>query len=82
MCYDWVNSKSTSFSEEEEEEIELHPGKERMKVSEILENVVEDESSKSDKKIFRAVKKLQSWFNPQTTNELNNSNHGKGVLLE
>jgi hypothetical protein len=36
----------------------------------------EDECNKSDKKVFRAMKKVQSLFNPQATREVEDYSYG------
>jgi hypothetical protein len=42
----------------------------------------EDEDKDSDKKVFRAMRKLESWFNPQATKAVENYNHGRGMTLD
>ena len=53
-----------------------------MKINEMYTYVIEDESNKSDKKVFRALKKLESWFNPQATKEIDDYNRRREILLE
>jgi hypothetical protein len=42
----------------------------------------EEEGNDSDKKVFRAMRKLESWFNPQATNAVENNNHGREIKLD
>jgi hypothetical protein len=37
----------------------------------------EDEGNKSDKKVFRAMRKLESWFNPEATKAVEDYSHGR-----
>jgi hypothetical protein len=80
MHKDWIKTKLMPFSEEEKFlELYLLEGK---KINEIFTNVTEDERNKSDKKVFRAIKKLESWFNLQSTKAIDDYNCGREILLE
>jgi ABC-type amino acid transport substrate-binding protein len=35
-----------------------------------------------DKKVFRAMRKLESWFNPEATKAVENDNHGREMTLD
>jgi inorganic triphosphatase YgiF len=35
-----------------------------------------------DKKVFRAMRKLESWFNPEATKAVKNYNHGREMTLD
>ena len=53
-----------------------------MKISEISTIVTEDESNKSDENIFRAMKTLESWFNPQATKAIDDYNRERDIMSE
>jgi hypothetical protein len=42
----------------------------------------EVESNKLDKNVFRAMRKLESRFNPEATKEVENYNHGREMTLD
>jgi hypothetical protein len=42
----------------------------------------QDESNKDRKESFRAMKKIESWFNPQATRAINDYNHGREITLD
>jgi hypothetical protein len=63
---EWKNNKTTN-STTENDTIELPTGVDKVKLTENAIKETEDESKKSDKKVFRAMRKLESWFNPEAT---------------
>jgi hypothetical protein len=42
----------------------------------------EDEGYDSDKKVFRAMRKLESWLSPEATKVVENYNHGREITLD
>jgi hypothetical protein len=60
---EWKDNKAT-ISNVEDDTIELSTGVDKIKLTENATKETEDESNKSDKKFFRAMRKLESWFNP------------------
>jgi hypothetical protein len=68
---EWKNSKTTT-SAVEEETIELPTGIDNIKLNTNATKDTEDESNKLDKKVFREMKKLESWFNSQGTRAVEN----------
>jgi hypothetical protein len=41
-----------------------------------------DEGIELDKKVFREMRKSESWFNPQATRALEDYNHGRQITLD
>jgi hypothetical protein len=60
---EWKHDKAT-ISNVEQETIELLTGIDKMKLTTNATKETEDENNKLDKKVFREMKKLESWFNP------------------
>ena len=67
---------------EKEEVIELHTGKERMKVKKINTNVNEDISKTPHEKVLRAIKTSESCSNLQATKAIDNYNFGREISLQ
>jgi hypothetical protein len=65
----------------EDDTIELLTGVDEIKLTENATKETEDESNKSDKKVFRAMRKLESWFNPETIKAVENCSHGREMIL-
>jgi hypothetical protein len=42
----------------------------------------EDESNTWDKKLLKAIKTLESWFNPQATRLVEDYNYGREITLD
>jgi hypothetical protein len=55
---------------------------ENTKLTTISTNDTEDESYNLDKKFFREIKKLESWFNPQATRAVEDYNYGRELTLD
>jgi hypothetical protein len=72
------NINKTTLSIIEDDTIELPTGIDKMKLN---TNATEDESYKLDKKVFRAMRKSESWFNPQVTKVVE-GNHGMEITLD
>jgi hypothetical protein len=77
MYNEWENIKSKTFNKEEEA-MKLPTGMEKTN----LTKVIQDRSSKTEKKVFRAIKTLDSWFNPQALRAIDDYNHGSEISLE
>jgi hypothetical protein len=71
---EWKNNKTT-ISTAEDDTIELPTGFDKRKSTTNTTEDNEDESNKSDKNVFRAMRKLESWFNPQAAKVV--ENHGR-----
>jgi tRNA A37 threonylcarbamoyladenosine biosynthesis protein TsaE len=65
-CVEWKKNQTT-ISTAEDDTIELPTGIDKRKLitNETKDN--EDEGNELDKKVFRAMRKLESWFNSQAT---------------
>jgi FtsZ-interacting cell division protein YlmF len=74
---EWKENKATIFNVEDDI-LELPTGVDKVKLTENSE----DESNKSDKKVFRAMRKLESWFNPEATNAVEDYSHGREMTLD
>jgi hypothetical protein len=66
----------------EDDTIELPIGVDKIKLTENATKETEDESKKSDKKVFRTMRKLESWFNPEATKVVENYNNGREKTLD
>jgi hypothetical protein len=77
---EWKNNKTT-ISASEDDTIELLTGIDKRKLTTNATKDNEDEGNDSDKKVFRAMRKLESWFNPQATKAVEDYNHGKEITL-
>jgi hypothetical protein len=71
---EWKNNKTT-ISTAEDGTIELQNGVDKRKLAKTVTKDIEDEDNESDMKVFRAIKKLESWFNPQATKVVEDYNH-------
>jgi hypothetical protein len=78
---EWKNNKTT-ISTAEDDTIELPTGIDKKKLITNATKDNEDESSKSDKKVYRAMRKLESWLNPQATKVVLDYNHGSEMTLD
>jgi hypothetical protein len=72
----------TTISTGENDTIELLTGIDKRKLTTNATKDTEDEGNESDKKVFRAMKKLESWFNPQATKVVEDYNHGGEMTLD
>jgi hypothetical protein len=52
--------------------MELLTGIDKIKLTTNATKDTEDEVNESDKKVFRAIRKLERWFNPQATKAVEN----------
>jgi hypothetical protein len=59
-----MENNKTTISAAEDDTIELPTGIDKMKLTKNVTKNTEDEDNESDKKVFRAMRKLESWFNP------------------
>jgi hypothetical protein len=59
-----MGNNKTTISAAEDDTIELPTGIDKMKLTTNATKNTEDEDNESDKKVFRAMRKLESWFNP------------------
>jgi hypothetical protein len=66
----------------EEETIELPTGIDKIKITTNVTKYNEHENNKSDKKVFRAMKKLESWFNPKPTRAVEDYNPEREITLD
>jgi hypothetical protein len=66
---EWKNAKTT-ISADKEETIQLPTGIDKAISNTNTKKDTENESNKSDEKVSRAMKKSESWFNPQVTREV------------
>jgi hypothetical protein len=78
---EWKNNKAT-ISTVEDDTIELPTGIDKLKLTTNATMDTEDESNELDKKVHRAMKKLESWFNPQATKVVEDYNHGREIKLD
>jgi hypothetical protein len=61
--------------------LELPTGVDKVKLTENATKETEDESNKSDKKAFRAMRKLESWLNPEANKVVEDYSHGREMTL-
>jgi hypothetical protein len=80
MHVDWLKFKSTT-NLEEEDVLELPTGNESNKVEEEATNI-DVYKKKTNERIFREMRKLESWFNPQTTKIVNEFDCGREIVLD
>ena len=78
---EWKQNKTTIFNVEDDI-LELPTGVDKVKLTENATKETEDESNKSDKKVFRAMRKLESWFNPEATKAVEDYSHGREMTLD
>jgi hypothetical protein len=67
---------------EEEDVLKLPTGNESNKVKEEATIVDVDKKKKTNEKIVREMRKLESWFNPQATNIVDGFDRGREIVLE
>jgi hypothetical protein len=78
---EWKENKPTMFNVEDDI-LELPTGVNKVKLTENATKETEDESNKSDKKVFRVMRKFESWFNPEATKVVENYSHGREMTLD
>jgi hypothetical protein len=78
---EWKNN-NTTISTVEDDTIELPTSIDKRKLTTNATKDTEDEVNELDKKVFRAMKKLESWFNPQATKVVEDYNHGSEITLD
>jgi hypothetical protein len=78
---EWKDNKTT-ISTAEDDAIELPTGVDKIKLTNNATKDTEGEGNDSDKKVFRAMRKLESWFNLQATKEVEDYNHGREMTLD
>jgi hypothetical protein len=76
-----LKNKSTT-NLEEEDVLELPKGNESNKVEEEATNVDVYKKQKTNEKIVREMRKLESWFNPQATKIVDGFDRGREIVLE
>jgi hypothetical protein len=81
MHVDWSKNKSTT-NLEEEDVLEIPTGNESNKGEEKATNVDVDKKKKTNEKIVREMRKLESWFNPQATRIVDEFDRGREIVLE
>jgi hypothetical protein len=81
MYVDWLKNKSTT-NLEEEDVLELPTGNESNKVEEEATNVNADMKKKTNERIVREMRKLESWLNPQATKIVDEFDRGREIVLE
>jgi hypothetical protein len=75
--YGECKNNKTTISTAEDNTIELPTGIDKRKLITNATNDAEDEGNDSDRKVFRPMKKLESWFNPDATKAVEDYNHGR-----
>jgi hypothetical protein len=65
ICKEWKNAKTT-IHVDDEEKTEIPTGIEKTKSTTNSTKDIEDENNKSNKKVFRVMKNLESWFMERT----------------
>jgi hypothetical protein len=78
---EWKDNKAT-ISNVEDDTIELLTGVDKVKLTENATKETDDESNKLDKNVFRAMRKLESWSNPEATKVVESYNHGREMTLD
>jgi FtsZ-interacting cell division protein YlmF len=78
---DWKQNKATIFNVEDDI-LELPTGVDKVKLIENATKENEDKKNKSEKKVFRAMRKLESWFNPEATKAVEDYSHGREMTLD
>jgi hypothetical protein len=81
MHVNWLKNKSTT-NLEEEDVLELPTGNESNKDEEEATNVNVDKEKKTNEKIVREMRILESWFNPQATKIVDELDRGREIVLE
>jgi hypothetical protein len=77
----WKQNKATIFNVEDDI-LELPTGVDKVKLIENATKENEDKKNKSEKKVFRAMRKLESWFNPEATKTVEDYSHGREMTLD
>jgi hypothetical protein len=77
----WKNNKTTIFTVEDYT-IEMPTGIDKMKLTTEATKDTEDEGNESYMKGFRAMRKLESCFNPQATKAVEDYNHRREITLD
>jgi hypothetical protein len=80
-CGERKNNKTT-ISTAEDDNIELATGIDKRKLTTKATKDNEKEGNDSEKKVFRAMRKLEIWFNPQATKSVEYYNHGREMTLD
>jgi hypothetical protein len=78
---EWKNNKAPIYTTEDDN-IEQPTSIDKRKVTTNATKDAEDEGYESDKKVFRAMRKSESWFNPQATKVVEDYNHGREMTLD
>jgi hypothetical protein len=78
---EWKNNKTT-ISTAEDDTIELPTNTDKVKLTTNVTKNSEDEGNELDKKVFRAMRELESSFNPQATKVVGDYNHGREITLD
>jgi hypothetical protein len=66
----------------EDDILELPTGVNKVRLTENATKKNEDENNKLDKKVFRDMRKLESWFNPEAFKEVEDYSHGREMTLD
>jgi hypothetical protein len=74
-------NKPTIFNVEDDI-LELRTGVDKVKLTENATKENEDENNKSDKNVIRAMRKSESWFNPEATKVVEDYSHGREMTLD
>jgi hypothetical protein len=84
MHKDWKKDKSTNIASNEDDPIELPIGmrtkKDKDKVTKV--EITTDERNDKNSKVFREMKKLKIWFNPQAKQAVNDFKEGREISLD
>jgi hypothetical protein len=77
---EWKNNKTTIFTAEDHD-IELSTDIDKRK---LITNATKnnEEGNESDKKVIGAMRKSESWFNPQATKTVEDYNHRREMTLD
>jgi hypothetical protein len=78
---EWKNNKST-ISTAEDDTIEILTGVIKRKLTTNAIKNSEVEGNELDKKVFRAMRKLENWFNSQATKAVEDYNHRREITLD
>jgi hypothetical protein len=78
---EWKNNKTT-ISTAEDDTIELPTGIDKRKITTNAKKDNENEGNDLDKKVYRAMRKFESWFSPQATKAVEDYNHGREMTLD
>jgi hypothetical protein len=77
-----MERNKATISNVEDYTIELPIGVNKVKLTKNSTNETEDESNKLVKKVFRDMRKLESWFNPEATKAVEDYSHGREMTLD